>query len=61
MVWDGLTTDRYGNRHPEHALNIAGKFYRRSGKLFSYGLKFMPANGMNYIPEFPWLDELRRA
>lgn len=61
MVWDGLTTDRYGNPHPEHALNIAGKFYRRSGKLFSYGLKFMPENGMKYIPEFPWLDELRRA
>ena len=59
-VGNAFNPDDLGYTHPYYLLKIAGRFYSRNGKLFSYGLKLFPDAAFlrHYPTEFPFMEQL---
>ena len=62
---DGLEHTTLGNIEPRYILDLKGRFYRHSGRLFSYGLKFThipPWERLRALRrEYEWLKQMLRA
>lgn len=55
---DGLEYSSYGLIEPSYILSLKERFYRRTGNLFSYGLKFLhiqPKELGQLQTEYDWL------
>jgi len=64
MVKDALEYDGFGNIEPRYILSVGNRYYRRSGNLFSYGLKFLHANARilaDLKVEYEWLKEIEQV
>jgi hypothetical protein len=60
-VMDGLEYSGYGLIEPGYILSLKDHFYRRSGNLFSYGLKFLhikPSELDKLKGEYQWLKTI---
>ncbi len=58
---DALEYSPHGNLESRYVLCFRDRFYRRSGNLFSYGLKFLHANPQvlrELKKEYEWLNNL---
>jgi hypothetical protein len=53
--------DQYGYYDERFLLGLSGKIYRRTGNIFSYGLKFLPGNlhqSEELLQTYPWLKKI---
>lgn len=58
-VYNALERDQFGNVEEVYVMELRERFYRRGGKLFSYGLKFMPTAARGRAcREFDWLQKI---
>ena len=58
---DGLEYSQLGNIEPRYIISLIDRFYRRQGKLFSYGFKFLHIRGnplTYHQDEYPWLKTI---
>lgn len=58
---DGLEYSGYGLIEPSYILSLKGRFYRRAGNIFSYGLKFLhikPRELNKLKDEYEWLKTI---
>ena len=60
-IKDGLEYDGYNNIEPRYVLSMGNRFYRHSGKIFSYGFKFLHSNASilrDLKNEYEWLKRI---
>lgn len=52
-----LEPDTFGNSEEDYLLRVKHQLYRRNGKLFAYGFKCFPPNGID-PQRYPWIASL---